>query len=326
MIGAYMHVHRRSMALFIVFSGIFALIFYLYALPIAAVGYAVLLCAAIALVVTAYDFLRFQRRHNTLLEMRDRISLDLKRLPLPSGLLESDYQELMRIMHRDMMRLVSRADRKSGEMIDYYTLWAHQIKTPIFAMRLLLESEEAENREELSTELLKIEQYVDMVLSYLRLESSSSDLVLTKLELDDIVRPAVRKYARLFILKKLSLDYYELERSVLTDEKWLRFVIEQILSNALKYTHTGGITIRMDGDCLLIADTGIGIAPEDLPRIFEKGFTGYNGRIDKKSTGIGLFLCQRTLDMLSHTISIQSEMGRGTEVRIGLKRPEFMME
>ena len=124
---------------------------------------------------------------------------------------------------------------------------------------------------------------------------------------------AVRKFARMFILKKITLDFRETGRTVLTDGKWLSFVVEQVLSNALKYTPAGGrIRIYGDGETLVIADSGIGIRPEDLPRVFEKGFTGYNGREDKKSTGIGLYLCRRVMDRLNHGISIVSRPGQGT--------------
>ena len=139
--------------------------------------------------------------------------------------------------------------------------------------------------------------------------------------LDDIVKQAIRKYAKSFIRKKIRLNYKDLNFNVLTDEKWLVFVVEQLLSNALKYTNEGHISIYLDDhlpNTLVIADTGIGIEQEDLPRVFEKGFTGYIGRTDKKSTGIGLYLCKQILNKLSHTITIESQVGKGTKVKIGL--------
>ena len=182
-----------------------------------------------------------------------------------------------------------------------------------------MQSEESEQNKELSIELFKIEQYVEMVLQYLRTDSESSDFVIMKHSLDGMVRQAVRKYAKMFIYKKISLDLKALNREVITDDKWLVFVIEQILSNSLKYTGSGTISIYLEGDStLVVEDTGIGIRPEDLPRVFEKGFTGYNGRDDKKSTGIGLYLCKRILIKLSHTIAVESEVGKGTKVKVGL--------
>ena len=174
---------------------------------------------------------------------------------------------------------------------------------------------------------IKIEQYVEMVLGYLRLGSDTTDYVLRSCGLDGLLRQSVRKFARLFILKKISLDLQETGKTVLTDEKWLAFVIEQLLSNALKYTPEGGrIRIFGDGETLVIADSGIGIRPEDLPRVFEKGFTGYNGREDKKSTGIGLYLCSQVMDRLNHGISITSRPGQGTLVRLDLSRQRRCVE
>ena len=158
-----------------------------------------------------------------------------------------------------------------------------------------------------------------MVLSYIRLGSNKNDFVLKEYDLDNIIRQAVRKYAPLFIRKKISLDFKPTNYKVLTDEKWLVFVIEQLLSNAIKYTNKGKISIySLENKKLVIEDTGIGISKEDIPRIFDKGFTGYNGRTDKKATGLGLYLCKNILDKLSHKISIESEVGVKTKVILDL--------
>ena len=200
-------------------------------------------------------------------------------------------------------------------------MWTHQIKTPIAAMRLLLQEEDTPFSREMQSELFQTEQYVQMALQYLRMEKMTSDLVFARYDLDALIRQAVRKYAPLFIRRKIILSYEPVHCEVLTDEKWLVFVLEQILSNALKYTKSGSIHIYLLPDApktLVIEDTGIGIAPEDLPRIFEKGYTGCNGRADKRSTGIGLYLCRQIMEKLSHTIRIESEMGVGTKVYLGL--------
>lgn len=164
-----------------------------------------------------------------------------------------------------------------------------------------------------------------MVLQYLRLESISSDMVLRSYNLCDIVRQALKKYAMSFIGKKITLDFEPFEEWVITDEKWITFVIEQVLSNSLKYTQSGTITIRMENKgvkTLVIEDTGIGISPEDLPRIFDRGFTGYNGRMYKKSTGIGLYLCKPVANKLSHTLEVTSTVGEGTKIYIGFREDE----
>lgn len=302
------------------FLGMFALVCYLYDVPVQPAVYAAQVSLVFGIAVFAAGFFRFRRKIQGLEKLREDI-LILTDLPEAGDALEREYQEMILSLKEQMAKLEENDRTTYREMVEYYTMWAHQIKTPIAAMRLLLQQEESDKNRELLTELFKIEQYVLMVLQYLRLDSDSSDLVLRQQSLDDIIRQAVKKYAPLFIRKKLTLVYEPVNCQVLTDEKWLEFVVEQILSNAIKYTKRGSVAIYMDDreeKTLVIADTGIGIAPEDIPRVFEKGYTGYNGRYDKRSTGIGLYLCQRVLKRLSHTIRIASEPGQGTQVYIGL--------
>ena len=206
-------------------------------------------------------------------------------------------------------------------------MWVHQIKTPISALRLLLQENKEENKAALS-ELFKIEQYVEMVLGYLRTEDISADMSFQEYELDGLIKEQIHKYARIFVGKKLTLHYEGVEEHVLTDGKWLGFVIGQIFSNALKYTKQGGISVYMSPDrahTLVIEDTGIGIRPEDLPRVFEKGFTGHNGREDNRSTGIGLYLCVKIMKKLNHEITIESTPGKGTKVYLFLGRKALDM-
>ncbi len=298
--------------------GVCSAVFYLYGLPLESVGYAFVLCFALGFLLFVPGCFRFSRRHRELEGLLSQIREKALPLPPPRGLLEEDYQALLRALASERTALALEDRNRIQDMTDYYTLWAHQIKTPIAAMRLLLQEEP---RPELEGELLKIEQYVEMVLGYLRLGSDSTDYVFRSCDLDGLLRQALRKYARLFILKKISLDFRETGKTVLTDGKWLSFVVEQLLSNAVKYTPEGGrVRIYGDGETLVIADSGIGIRPEDLPRVFEKGFTGFNGREDKKSTGIGLYLCRQVLDRLNHDISISSRPGQGTLVRLDLSR------
>ena len=208
---------------------------------------------------------------------------------------------------------------KQREKEDFFALWAHQIKTPIAALQLLLQNEQTDARE-CRQELFKIESYVEMALNYLRFEEMSGDLVLGACDLESIVKQVVKKYSTIFIHRHLSVQLHDLEGTILTDEKWFGFVLEQVLSNALKYTKEGGVTIfaRQRGDSkeIVIRDTGMGIRKDDLPRVFEKGYTGYNGRIDKKASGLGLYLCKGVCDKLGHKITITSQEGKGTDVII----------
>lgn len=328
-IFTYIRRHLKSIVTFILFGFIFMVVLFLYNLPVEPVLYATILCMVVGTIFITLDFFLYYKKHKTLYKLQSQITLSIDNLPPAKYQLEKDYQELIEILFIDKMTLASNEDSARNDLIDYYTLWVHQIKTPISAMRLLLQSDENGQNTALSLELFKIEQYVEMVLQYLRSDSDTSDLVIKEYSLDSIVRQAVRKYAKIFIGRKIRLNYSELNCKVLTDEKWLVFVIEQLLSNALKYTIEGTISIYMeskDNKTLVIEDTGIGIALEDLPRVFEKGYTGYNGRADKKSTGIGLYLCKRILKNLSHTITIESQVGQGTKVKIGLDHINIKFE
>lgn len=295
---------------------IFALIFSLYELPVEAVGYAALLCAVLGAVFLALGYSRWCRRCRTLELLLRTICVSDDGLPEPGSYSEELYQELVRTLSAERARLDAAADRERRDAADYYAMWAHQVKTPISAMRLLLQQPGEADRAALEAELFRVEQYVAMVLSYQKLEGDSSDFVLRRRSLDDVVRGCVRRYAQSFILKKLPLNFEETGLTVLTDDKWLAFVIEQLLSNALKYTSSGGIRIYAEGLKLIVEDTGIGIAPEDLPRLGERGYTGYNGREDKKSTGLGLYLCRRVCDKLGHRLVIESTPGAGTRAMV----------
>lgn len=321
---------KRQYKLLLLLAGavcVFASVFALYDLPLEAVAYAGVLCLALGLVLFAVGYSRFLRRHRELQQLLRQTNEKALPLPPARGLLEEDYQALLRAVCQDRARLAAEHENRLRELTDYYSLWAHQIKTPIAAMDLLLQEDDSPHRGELEMELLKIGQYVEMVLSYLRLDSDSTDYVLREYPLDDILRQAVRKFAKMFILKKITLDFQETGKTVVTDEKWLLFVVEQVLSNALKYTPAGG-TIRTygDGATVVVADSGIGIRAEDQARVFEKGFTGYNGRADKKSTGIGLYLCRQVMDRLNHSISLSSRPGQGTLVRLDLSRERRIVE
>lgn len=216
----------------------------------------------------------------------------------------------------------SRQWEELQEKQDFFALWAHQIKTPIAALNLLLQGEK-QNVAACRQELFKIESYVEMALNYLRFEEMSNDLVLERNSLEQLVRQVVKKYAAIFIYNHISIQLEHLDYTVLTDEKWFCFVLEQILSNALKYTKQGSVKISTEesanGLKILVQDTGIGIRKEDLPRIFEKGFTGYNGRMDKKASGLGLYLCKGVCEKLGHGISVASKEGDGTTVMITLQ-------
>ena len=301
---------------------IYSLVLLLYQIPLEAAGYGILLVFIAEFVWLLSGFGRCRKKQKLLRQLAGERAKEfyLRDLPESEDPKEEAYQDLIESLLKEKNRKEAEAAEKLRDMEEYYTLWVHQIKTPIAAMSLLLQEEDTPENGELSMELFRIEQYVEMVLQYLRLDSPDHDLAFRSVDVDDCVRQAVRKYARSFIRKMIALDFQETGMETVSDEKWLVFVLEQLLSNALKYTKKGIIRIYGGNGFLCIEDTGIGIAPEDLPRIFEKGYTGYNGRRDKKSTGIGLYLCQEILKRLAHGITITSTLGEGTKVTLDLLR------
>lgn len=325
---SYLYHRRKVLLLLFFFLLLFAVSFWLYRLPVEAVAYPALICAAIGLAVLILGSLRASRRHRLLVRLADSLTELPRSLPEPRTQDDEDYQLLVGALCEEQRRLKSAMELRYADMIDYYTVWAHQIKTPIASMRLTLQEEDSEFSRRAGEDLLRIEQYVEMVLCYLRLDSDSTDYVFREQELDPILRQAVRRLSGQFIRRRMHLQYEPLGVRVLTDEKWLLFVVEQVLTNALKYTPAGGtITIELEEPkTLCIRDTGIGIAPEDLPRIFENGYTGVNGRADKKASGLGLYLCRRICRALGHTIRANSSPDSGTVIRIDLssheQRPE----
>ncbi len=325
---AYMRQRWKIIALFILFGGIFLAAFWLYDLPVAAVLYPAAVCMVLGLVCLILDIQKNSSKHRILQRLAGLPSSVMDDFPTAETLAEQDYQEIIRLLRGNQAELESQMSRRYTEMIDYYTLWAHQIKTPIASMRLTLQNEDSPLSRRVSDDLFRIEQYVEMVLMFLRLDSDATDYVIKEYDLDPIIRQAVRKFSAQFIHKKVRLRYGSVEEKVITDEKWLLFVIEQLLSNAVKYTPAGGtVTIDMEAPkTLCIRDTGIGIAPEDLPRVFDKGYTGYNGREDKRASGIGLYLCRRICNNLGHRITANSSLDSGTVIRIHLQQRKLEVE
>ena len=310
---------RRIVLLPAVFVLVFTLVLALFALPLGALLYAALLCAAVYLPLLLADFSRHERRRQLYLR-QDAASVSADSLPASLDGVEDALQALLLDALASREAASSETEARCSERIGYYTIWAHQIKTPIAAMRLMLAGRDDADARALASELSRVERYVEMAMCYLRLDGSATDYVFARVPLEPLVRGCARKFAPQFIAKRLRLRVDPLPGEALTDEKWLAFVLEQLLSNAVKYTPAGGeVHIGLDAPMTLcVEDTGIGIAKEDIPRIFDQGFTGLNGRADKRASGIGLYLCGRVCKNLGHTLRCQSEVGRGTRMEIGL--------
>lgn len=300
--------------------------------------YAAVLDAILLLITVLVGFFRYSSKVKALSNALERPVEEQAQLPEAADDVEMLYHRLLENQSIARCESESSAAIRQSQMRDYYSMWVHQIKTPISAMKLLLEAEREElgqlicddeqsqcllpdNMDSFEDELFRIEEYVSMALQYQRVSSTENDFVLEKVSVDGVIRDTIKKYAKIMIRRHIGMNYSGTGQEVYTDGKWLAFMLEQILSNAIKYTPQGFVTIETaeekDRFFITIKDTGIGIKAEDLPRVFEKGYTGYNGHADKKATGIGLYLCRQMADKLGHTIRMESEIGKGTKVWIG---------
>ena len=319
---------QRMVGLFLVLTiSIFALVFSMYDIKLEAILYASMLCLTAGLLFEGVHLISYLRRHTEQQKRLQGLPISYTELLPPRTLAEQDLQAMVQKLGEQYTAVTTDWQRQQKESLDYYSAWVHQIKTPISSMKMILQQEDTEENHLLSAELFRIEQYTEMALQYLRLDSKTNDFVFQQYDLDSIIRQAIRKYAPQFILRKIRLIYEPVSMTILTDEKWMLFLLEQLLSNAIKYTPHGSVTISVTPEKVLqVADTGIGIAPEDLPRIFEKGFTGYNGRADKKSTGLGLYLCQQAAKKISVSLSVTSEVGKGSVFSVHLDIPPLQVE
>lgn len=302
------------------------------------VVYAAVLDAMIIIITVLAGFLGYSSKVKALSNALERPVEEQAQLPEAADDVEMLYHRLLENQSIARSESESSAAIRQSQMRDYYSMWVHQIKTPISAMKLLLEAEREElgqlicddeqsqcllsdNMDSFEDELFRIEEYVSMALQYQRVSSTENDFVLEKVSVDGVIRDTIKKYAKIMIRRHIGMNYSGTVQEVYTGGKWLAFILEQLLSNAIKYTPQGVVTIETaeekDRFFITIKDTGIGIKAEDLPRVFEKGYTGYNGHADKKATGIGLYLCRQMADKLGHTIRMESEIGKGTKVWIG---------
>lgn len=323
----YIRQRRMEMLLFAAVFILFALSFFLYRLPLKAVIYPYVLATLLCAFWLLTDYFKLRKKYCHLYDLSKGNPTSSDIMPKKATVEDVGYQIIISSLLRQIDSLTSASDARYRETIDYYTMWAHQIKTPIASMKLSINSFDNEMSHNLSCELSRIEQYVDMVMAYLRLDSEYSDYVFKRCDIDPIIKRSVRRFSREFIMRKIGLKYETIRISTVTDEKWLGFVIEQLISNALKYTKTGSIRIYQESPYVLsIQDSGIGISSHDLPRIFDKGYTGYNGRDNEKSSGLGLYLCKTICQRLGVRINATSELGVGTTISLDFSQYDLKTE
>ena len=310
------------------------LVFWLHNIEPEALIYTVMLCFTAGVLLVTTDFIRELRHHRARLRSIRTAAYEVGDLRDEYGVAATDYAELVHALWKRIEDLQMQMFTERREAKDYYTTWVHQIKTPLSVMQMLVKSEDTELSRAVAAELFRTEQYVDMALGYIRLGEEASDLAFRECDLDELIRASVRRYAPQFIARKLSFSYEPNSVKVVTDGKWFTFLLEQLLSNAVKYTYEGGVTVKLTDDAkVIVSDTGIGIAPEDVPRVFEKGFTGFNGRRVSdtgtdggRATGLGLYLCKKTAHKLNVGLSVESEVGKGTTFTVDMKKEAVVVE
>lgn len=315
---SYLYSRRFFLALLILLLGFILLFAFVFDAYRSLLEYVALLLAFLSFLFigadawTAYKGYRSQK-----LQVAAQAQTPLEKL-LQERVEELEYEQKNQLLVEQ---------EKYNDLLDYYTLWVHQVKTPIAASSLLIgDLKDKEAKSQLEQELFKIESYVHLVLQYLRLESFHDDLVLKQENLADLVREVVKKYALFFIQQGLSLNLHDLDHTIVTDKKWFLVILEQVLSNSLKYTKEGSIEIYFHEGSLYIKDTGLGIQNADLLRVFERGFSGYNGRLTQQSSGLGLYLSKKIADQLGHKIAINSQVGQGTTVSIAFPEKKLIFE
>ncbi|MGO2083008.1 sensor histidine kinase [Vagococcus sp.] len=300
---------------------------YLYRQPLFILIDGFLFTFLILLVWTMIDFRKKYQQHQFLewLKKQDGFYSDqLKKIPEAASPLAQDYAELFRLAVEEKEVLQQNLVEQNQQLLDYYGMWTHQIKTPLAALNLLVQAQENQRyAKQMKNEMFKMDDYLGMMLHYLKLNHLEEDLVLTKINVFQTVKQVIRKYASFFIQKDLKVTIVPFEREIVTDEKWFVFILEQVIFNSIKYTKKGGLTIDFKEEQLLISDTGIGILPQDLPRVFEKGYTGFNGREDKKATGLGLHMCEAIAQRLGMEMKISSTVNQGTTMSIKMKQIDY---
>lgn len=306
---------KKDKNLFLLFGVMTAVnfsVFLLYRIMTEAFLYAEAVILLFNLLLVLFDYVRNMKKADGLENAVRSIESGNCELPPADTFDEVKYREMIDFLIQKINEMNLSFSKGKQDMSDWYTIWVHQIKTPIAVLKLKV----PESNKEIRNELFRIEEYADMALAYIRLGGEQNDLVIKEYPLDELIRETLRKYASQFIAKKIKLEYMPTEKKVVTDKKWLLCILEQYISNAVKYTNGGTVTIEVCGDTLTVSDTGIGISKADLPRIFEKSYTGNNGRTDAKSSGLGLYLSKKSAALIGVTLSVDSTLGCGSRFSV----------
>ncbi|MCR8967343.1 sensor histidine kinase [Streptococcus zalophi] len=296
-------------ALYLLLVITFLFTFFLYHLPIDYFVTSLLFTTTILIIVSLWQFSVYYRKRQ---ELAANILLgkdSLLNSPLEKAFLEHYYA-----LEKEQLEELSQYRRRERNLKNLVKMWSHQMKVPLSAISLMTQTNQLKPQD-INRQLLSLDNYVDTLINYLKFHHHQSDFRFERIHLKEVVVEIIKKYRLLFLHKEIDIEIIG-DWEIKSDQKWLTFAVTQLIDNALKYTKKGGkITIKMENS-LIIEDTGIGILKEDIPRLFEEGFTGYNGREYQKATGLGLYMTKRILDDLELNITIVSEIDQGTKVII----------
>ena len=300
-------------------------------ISISAVLLILVVWALVLLVGLFLTYWKRDRQMRQLLDMAEQLSeryLISEVMELPEQAEDQVYYRLLKMSGKSMLEQISEVKRERLEYKEYIEQWIHEIKTPITAMKLLCENHRTDWTKELLVELEKTNRFTEQALYFARSEYTEKDYSVREIALAQIVHQAIADNKYLLLQSGMHLEVEEIQDTVYSDDKWVRFILNQLIANAVKY-RTGQPILRFsthrqqDQVVLVVEDNGIGISATDLPRIFEKGFTGQNGRNVQQSTGIGLYLCKRLCEKLGIGISANSE-GKGTTISLFFHINDFV--
>jgi hypothetical protein len=323
MMKTYLRYRKAPLMASIAAGALVLLVNWIQGIPNEGVLYSMVILTFVSLLYMAYDVHRLSQKLGALAWVRENLGGTLPPLPEETDPVGIAYREIL-LRHQELVeREIREGDAMSLNQTEYYTMWIHQIKSPIAGLKLVLDDMEDPSGS-MEMALFDIERYADMALQFTKMDTLSSDLILKKEHLSDVLSEVVRKYSIFFIYRRIRLEMEEMNVVTTTDRKWLAFILEQLLSNSLKYTKEGTVRIFMKDGKLVVEDTGIGIRAEDLPRVFERGYTGFNGRMDRNASGLGLYMARKAALQMGMDLSIASEEGKGTRVSISFPKDGYL--
>ena len=289
---------RNEISIVVCIFLLFALIFFLFTLTFSAFGLAL---GIVLLVISIHWWIKY---------------LGFKK--------DERLKETIDNLENELTEVKNQQVEYRNDVESYFLTWVHQIKTPITASQLLFERNEENLLNRVRQEIVQIDNYTSLALSYLKLLNEESDMTISEVEINELIRPLIMKYRIQFIEQHTRIHYEKCEDKVLTDAQWASIMIEQILNNALKYARGKDIWIEFDASeqSLIIKDNGVGISKADIPKIFDKGYSGYNGRLNEESSGIGLFIVKHISNHLNHEVDVDSKLNEGTTFKIHFPRED----